>query len=627
VFEITGDTVIGRSARADIQIEGDLVSRQHGRFSFHEGTWHFEDLGSRNGSLLNNERVTSSEVRSGDVVMIGYGKILFEELVHTGSSIFSVSIIESETDLAGATVADDPDDQATGATVALSYKDLVLVNQRMNRIARISQKLATILDRDELLGEVIDTLFELFEQIDRAAVVLRDEMNTFHVVATRQKGASTATMSVMKISTSLIQFVQREGKAVLSADTAHDDRFSGRESIVGSAGGRSIMCAPLLAKDDFLGVIYLDTESLTKPFRHNDLNLLQGIAGPMAIFLKNAELVSRIETETTMRTSLSRYLSPDIVHEISSGGLPDLGGSQMTGTVMFSDIVGFTAMSEQMKPVEVVERLNRYFTSMLEAIFGWEGTVDKFGGDAILAVWGAPVPNEEHAPMATAAALEMQARLFELNCALEEAGETMIGMAVGLNSGRFVAGNIGGQDRIEWTVIGDAVNLAQRVESEGFPQCCLVSETTYADFDGQAGCYSFPPVHVKNRNEPVTIYSIRTLRNSRGVVAAIPVMLAWKDEEARGIIYKVHTKGKTRLSVKVAGAPPVGVEVKVKCDLPEHPGLITATGNVAGSAPMLLSKTGRSVDVDVTDAHEELTRLFGSDGAAEASLPLHEIER
>lgn len=626
MFEITGETVIGRSARADIQIEGDLVSRQHGRFSYQQGGWHFEDLGSRNGSLLNNERVTSSELRSGDVVMIGYGKILFEELVMTGaSSFFAASIVESDADFSGAMVADDPEEQS-GATVALSYKDLVLVNQRMNRIAKISQELATILDRDELLGEVLDSLFELFEQIDRAAVVLRDDMNSFHVVCTRQKGASTATLSAMRISTSLIQFVQREGKAVLSADTAHDDRFSGRESIVGSAG-RSIMCAPLLVKDDFLGVVYLDTESLSRPFRHNDLNLLQGIAGPMAIFLKNAELVSRIEHETKMRTSLSRYLSPDIVREIGEGGLPDLGGSQMTGTVMFSDIVGFTAMSERLKPVEVVERLNRYFTSMLEAIFGWEGTVDKFGGDAILAVWGAPVPNEEHALMAAAAALEMQCRLFELNCALEEAGETQIGMAVGLNSGRFVAGNIGGQDRIEWTVIGDTVNLAQRVESQGFSQCCLVSGSTYADFDGQAGCSRFPPVHVKNRQEPVTIYSIRTLRTARGIVAAIPCVLRWRDQEARGIVHKVHTKGATRLSVRVAGEPPVGVQISLACDLPERPGEMVASGTVAGSAPLLLSKLGRSIDIDLTDTHPELARLFDCGGAADAALALNEIAR
>ncbi len=627
VIEIGSETIIGRSAQVEIQIEGDLVSRRHARIWFQEGAWQFEDLGSRNGSLLNGQRATTSRLRTGDVVSIGYGKIVFEDLSGgASSSLFSVSIVEADTNLTGATVADVEEDN-TGATVALSYRDMVLINQRMNTVSRISQKLATILDRDELLREVLDTLLDLFSQCDRAAVVLRDELGAFHVVATRQRGLATATMSVMRISTSLIHFVKREGKAVLSADTASDDRFSGRESIVG-VGGRSIMCAPLLAKGDFLGVIYLDTESLQQPFLHPDLNLLQGIAGPMAIFLKNAELVATIEVETTMRTSLSRYLSPDIVREISNTGeTPELGGKKVTGTIMFSDIVGFTAMSERLKPTEVVERLNRYFTSMLEAIFGWEGTVDKFGGDAVLAVWGAPVPNEDHAPMAVAAALEMQVRLFELNCALDEAGETRIRMAVGLNSGNFVAGNIGGQDRIEWTVIGDSVNLAQRVESKGFPRCILVSGTTFADIKDDAGAYGFAPVHVKNRAEPVHIYSIRSLRTERGVIAALPVSLTWNGGETRGMIAKVHTKQHTAVTIRVAGAPPVGADVQITCDLPERPGSMVATGRVTGSAPLLLSNEGRAIDIDLGETDAELTRVLGAMSCSDASMEIDDIDR
>jgi len=197
VFEITSETVIGWSARAEIQIEGDLVSRQHARISFHEGAWHFEDLGSRNGSLLNGQRATTAILNSGDIVSIGYGKIVFEDQSAAASSVFSVDIIESEANLAGATFADVEDDN-TGATVALSYRDLVMVNQRMNTISRISQQLATILDRDELLREVLETLFTLFDQCDRAAVVLRDEVGSFQVAAMKQRGEATATMSVMR---------------------------------------------------------------------------------------------------------------------------------------------------------------------------------------------------------------------------------------------------------------------------------------------------------------------------------------------------------------------------------------------------------------------------------------------
>jgi len=329
-----------------------------------------------------------------------------------------------------------------------------------------------------------------------------------------------------------------------------------------------------------------------------------------------------------MRTSLSRYLSPDVVRELSEGGkAPELGGSKVTGTVMFSDIVGFTAMSEKLKPTEVMERLNRYFTSMLEAIFGWEGTVDKFGGDAVLAVWGAPVPNADHAPMAAAAALEMQVRLFELNCALEEAGETRIRMAVGLNSGDFVAGNIGGQDRIEWTVIGDTVNLAQRVEDRGFPRCVLVSGTTFADIASDAGAYAFAPVQVKGRKEPVRIYSIRTLRTERGILASLPVTLQWDGHESRGMIAKVHTKDCTRLTIRVAGSPPVGAQVAITCNVPETAGILTVTGRVAGSAPLLLSAQGRSIDVDVSEADAELSRLFGAASTVDAAMEIDDIDR
>ncbi len=626
VFEITGETIIGRSVRADIQIEGDLVSRQHAKLWWKDGGWHFEDLGSRNGSLLNGERVATAELRHGDVLMIGYGKINFEELAGSHTTAISVSIVDAETNLTGATLADDPE-EPSGATVALSYRDLVMVNQRLATISRISQQLSTILDRDELLEEVLDTLFQVFEQMDRAAIVLRDDANTFHVVATRQRGGVTTTMSVMRISASLIHFVQREGKAVLSADTAQDTRFEDRESIVGG-GSRSILCAPLKAKADFLGVIYLDTDTLARPFRPNDLNLLQGIAGPMAIFLKNAELVASIEHETTLRTSLSRYLSPDIVREIGDGNLaPDLGGALVEGTVMFSDIVGFTAMSERLKPSEVVERLNTYFTSMLEAVFGWEGTVDKFGGDAILAVWGAPVANPEHQLMATAAALEMQARLFELNVALQEAGETPIAMAVGLNSGRFVAGNIGGQDRIEWTVIGDAVNLAQRVESKGFQRCVLVAASTYEGFGKKAGGYEFPPTLVKNRTEPVTIFSVRALTTPRGVTAAVPVTVRWGQSSADGVIARVHLKGRMRLSLKMAKAPDVGTEVRIECTLPEHDGTLRATGSLSASAPLLLSQNGRAVDVDVANVDPDFERVLRAEGAVPASRSLDEIHR
>ena len=628
VLELVGETIVGRSVKAQIQIDGDLVSRQHARIYEEDSRWYIEDLGSRNGTLVNGARITTTLLHSNDVITIGLGRIEFVE-EHPESSSFNVSFVEGPaSQMDSVVVAADDQPEASGATMALSYKDLILVNQRISTIVRVGHRIANLLDRSELLREVMETFFELFPQADRGCVVLKDENETFRVSTTLQRSGMTATTSVVTISTSIIELVRRERKAVLSADTLHDKRFEGRDSIVGQSG-RSIMVAPLQRESEFFGVIYLDTETLARPFSPDDLNLLQGVAGPVSIALKNSDLVSRIETEARMRTSLSRYLSPDVVRQIEEGSLkPNLGGDMAEGTIMFSDIVGFTAMSERLAPSAVVERLNRYFTEMLEAIFGWGGTVDKFGGDAVLAVWGAPVPAKDHAIAAVGGALEMHVRLFALNLALEEAGETRIRMALGLNSGKFVAGNIGGADRIEWTVIGDTVNLAQRVESQGFPGCVLVSESTFTQLPA-AGAYGFPPVHVKNREVPVKIYSVRVAKTPRGIVAALPGELRMASGTVNALVTRaVKTKeGRDKITIHAAGHPAMGETIEFTAKLAERPEAIKLKGKVVSGSPLMECRTGRSVDVELESSDPEMARLLALGGAAESPLALDKIQR
>jgi adenylate cyclase len=625
-LELQGEIVIGRSVKADVQIDGDLVSRQHCRVYSEGGRWYFQDLQSRNGTLYNGNRVDAGELRSGDVLMIGYGKLVFEEDEARSDSSLEVSIVDAPV-ISDSAVLSEAEDELSGATLALSYRDLVLVNQRLATVSRVGQRLATVLDRNELLRDVLETLFDLYPQADRGAIVLRESDDSFRVAATHTRSGMAATTSVMSISTGLINLVRKERKSVLSADTGQDTRFQDRQSMVGTAG-RSIMCAPLLREQDFLGVIYLDTSSLSNPFLAQDLNLLQGVAGPTSVALKNAELIASIENETRMRTSLSRYLSPDVVRQIGEGALkPNLGGDQVVGTVMFSDIVGFTAMSERLSPTDVVERLNRYFTQMLEAIFGWSGTVDKFGGDAIMAVWGAPVPTDEHPYLAIGGALEMQQRLFDLNCAFEEAGETTLEMAIGLNSGKFVAGNIGGAERIEWTVIGDNVNLAQRVEAQGFRGCILCSESTFQQLPA-AAAYKFPPVKVKNRDVPVVVYSVRSVKVDRGAAISVPGKLKAAGKEHRALLVRAQPRtGGTRATVYVSGTPPMGERAEFVSQLQERPASFKFSGRIAAQAPLLESRNSRSVDVDVDASDPEMQKILTAGGATDAGLSLDDIQR
>jgi hypothetical protein len=246
----------------------------------------------------------------------------------------------------------------------------------------------------------------------------------------------------------------------------------------------------------------------------------------------------------------------------------------------------------------------------------------------VLAVWGAPVPSQSHGIDAVGGSLEMHGRLFALNLALEEAGETRIRMALGLNSGKFVAGNIGGAERIEWTVIGDTVNLAQRVEAQGFPGCVLVSESTFTQLPG-AGAYGFPPVHVKNRQVPVKIYSVRTAKTPRGVIAAIPGTLKTKAGSVAAIVTRVgQTKeGRQKVTIQCAGTAAPGEAVEFTAALTENPVPITLNGVVATSGPLLVCKTGRGLEVTVETANAEMTRLLGLGGATDSPLSLDKIER
>lgn len=199
-----------------------------------------------------------------------------------------------------------------------------------------------------------------------------------------------------------------------------------------------------------------------------------------AVAVKNQQLYQAIETETARRISLQRYFSPGLVDMLLSGDVTTaLGGSTYRGPVLFADIIGFTAMSEKMAPVQVVAKLNRYFSVMQKVVYAHGGNVDKFNGDSIMAFWGVPLPRSHDDSDAVLTAIRMQEQLWPFNMELHTEGQQPIHMDIGLNSGEFVAGNIGSEDKIEFTVIGDTVNLAARAEKLAGSSQVLVSEATW----------------------------------------------------------------------------------------------------------------------------------------------------
>ena len=213
-----------------------------------------------------------------------------------------------------------------------------------------------------------------------------------------------------------------------------------------------------------------------------------------------------------LMVSFSKFTNKTIAKKAASGELA-LGGETRNATIFFSDIRSFTAMSEKMQPKEVVEFLNEYMTRMVECVNKTNGVVDKYIGDAIMAVWGAPESSgnpAQDAMNAVAAALMMRAALFNFNKARREKGLAPVRIGCGINSGPVVAGQIGSNERMEYTVIGDAVNLASRTEAlnKPFATDILITENTYNLIKSRLIVEEMPGVHVKGKTEAIKMFAV-----------------------------------------------------------------------------------------------------------------------
>lgn len=216
-----------------------------------------------------------------------------------------------------------------------------------------------------------------------------------------------------------------------------------------------------------------------------------------------------------LMVSFSKFTNKTIAQKAASGELT-LGGENRNATIFFSDIRSFTAMSEKMQPNEVVEFLNVYMTKMVDCVNKTGGVVDKYIGDAIMAVWGAPESSGSPASdalNAVTAALMMRVELFKFNKERAAAGLSPVKIGCGINSGPVVAGQIGSEERMEYTVIGDAVNLASRTEAlnKPFATDVLITENTYNLIKDKIVVQEMPGVHVKGKTDAIKMFAVINL--------------------------------------------------------------------------------------------------------------------
>jgi len=221
------------------------------------------------------------------------------------------------------------------------------------------------------------------------------------------------------------------------------------------------------------------------------------------------QMAKSLREKEMIKQAFTRYVAREVVEEILKD--PEqisLTGERREVSVLFSDIRGFTPLSERLSPEEVVALLNEFYTLMIDTIFQHEGTLDKFFGDAVMAVFGAPISHPDHSIRAIRTAVAMQAGIEELSKKRVQEGKDPIAIGIGVSAGEAVAGTVGTENRMEYTVIGDRVNLAARLETVAKPGQILISQWTYEKVDKLVKARSLGYFKVKGKEEEVEVYEV-----------------------------------------------------------------------------------------------------------------------
>ena len=509
-FELGAFNSIGRHPDNTIQILDRIISKEHAQVQRNaENHFLLRDLRSLNGTFVRGDRVSERLLEDGDEITMGSTRLLFVDKGPEDEALQRVTIAPGLTE---SHIRQRIAAQSGEFLTERSITDEAVLRRDYERL-RIGHELAksvgSELDLEKLLPKILDKAFELVGA-DRGAILLMNSEG--EMVPRYVKTRSGKDDNNIVLSNTVMTEVVNNKTAVLSSDAMMDSRFSGAHSII-MQGIRSTMTVPLLHADELLGVMHLDSQIASNAFTEKDLQICTGMAAQAAIAIQNARLASRIEQEAQTRAQISRLIPPSVVEQVVKGELTiEKGGRLNTITMLYSDIRGFTAMSDGRPPKEVVNTLNEYFEVMVEILFQHKGTLDKFVGDEIIGLFGAPLPIDDAPFRAVACALDMLSALDEFNRTRASENLPAILIGIGINTGPVITGAIGSTRALQYTAIGDAMNVASRLVNLAKPQEVIISEETYLLIKDKVEATALPPVRVKGKAEEQKILRVTGLK-------------------------------------------------------------------------------------------------------------------
>lgn len=507
-YELAAFNSIGRHPDNTIQILDRIISKEHVQIErLPDGSYELNDLQSLNGTFVRGDRINKMLLKDGDEISMGSTRLVFTQTSTEENALNRVSIAPGLTEShIRQRITADPGDFACERDI----RDDAALRRDYERL-RIGHELAKAvggeLDLDKLLPKILDKAFELV-RADRGVLLLMDTSNELvpSYVKTRD-GSSNDEDNIVLSKTVTAEVIQNKA-AVLSSDATLDDRFSGAHSII-MQGIRSTMTVPLLHSDEILGLMHLDSKIASNAFTEKDLQICTGMASQAAVAIQNARLAQRIEKEAQTRAQISRLIPPSVVEQVVNGELTIRKGGRLTEiTMLYSDIRGFTAMSDGAPPEDVVNTLNEYFEVMVEVLFRHHGTLDKFVGDEIIGLFGAPIDMVNHEYKSVACAIDMLRSLEEFNRTREAENQPPIHIGIGVNTGEVITGAIGSTRALQYTAIGDAMNVASRLVSLAKPGEIIISDLTYSRIADRIAAEPLPPVRVKGKAEEMQIFRV-----------------------------------------------------------------------------------------------------------------------
>ncbi|HEX6495985.1 MAG TPA: adenylate/guanylate cyclase domain-containing protein [Acidobacteriaceae bacterium] len=510
MLELTKPLVsIGRNSANDLVLRDSSVSRYHAVLKCEEGRVFIADRNSTNGVIINGKRIRDErQLRNNEVARLGSFELRYEDAGDSGIQIKSTDLLGTLNKVLRRGRGDETSARTNGhAPGALTeqIRRLERENRLLSMLYDAGIALSSKLSLEEISEQVMNLAFRI-QGVERGFMMLFDKdgaVKQQSEVRYRHPPANTSGVQPrFMMSDAILNRIRTEQKPILVTDADTDERFTGSESMR-IAGLRSAMCAPLLGRGKLFGVLYVDNLERPHAFTQDEWNVFALLATQAGAAIDTLAAV-------TERAALERFLSPEVVDMVARSPQDiRLGGDNKKVTILFADIRDFTNISEKMNPKKVVEILNHYFTHVTEIIFDHGGTLDKFLGDGVMAIFGAPVSKGNDAENAVSAAQAIQRLMVQLNRDAAARQWPQIRVGIGINTGIVTAGNVGSPRRIDYTVIGDSVNTASRLMSNAPAGKILISEDTASDLDlDKFALRMLRPLRVKGKSKAVRCFSV-----------------------------------------------------------------------------------------------------------------------